>query len=360
MSKIKVFIVEDSPIAQEFLTFILNSDPEIRVIGTASDGEAALLALKSKNPDVILMDINMPKMNGFVATRKIMETLPVPIVIVSAVWDPHEVATTFRAMEAGAVAVLEKPVGIGHPDYKAVAKELVQTVKLMSEAKVVRRWARPSQVRAARKASRVVRPEQKLADIRVVAIGTSTGGPPVLQTILAGLAEDFPVPVLIVQHIASGFLQGMIRWLDQATDLQVRIATHGERALPGHVYLAPDDVHMGMSGNGRITLSAGEPENGLRPSISYLFRSVAGAFGEQAIGILLTGMGSDGAKELKMLREKGATTIAQDKDSSVVHGLAGAAINLDAAMYVHSPDEIAVMLASLVNNKALFRNNVKR
>ncbi len=348
---IKVLIVEDSPITQEFLTFILNADPDIDVIGVAGDGEQALVVLKSKNPDVVVMDINMPKMNGFVATRKIMETRPVPIIIVSAIWDPHEVATTFRAMEAGAVAVLEKPVGMGHPDHEAVAEEFVQTVKLMSEARVVRRWARPRQVRAAHKASRLAKLEQKSADIRVVAIGASTGGPPVLQTILAGLAEDFPVPVLIVQHIATGFIEGMIRWLDQVTDLQVRIAAHGEHALPGRVYLAPDGVHMGLSRNGRINLSTSESENGLRPSISYLFRSVADALGERAIGVLLTGMGSDGARELKILRDKGAITIAQDKDSSIVHGLAGAAIKLGAAMYVQSPDEIAMTLASLVDRK---------
>ena len=346
---IKVLIVEDSPITQEFLTYILNADPGIRVIGVANNGEQALIALRSKNPDVVIMDINMPKMNGFVATRKIMETRPAPIIIVSATWDPHAVDTTFRAMDAGAVAVLEKPVGMGHPNHEAMAKELVQTVKLMSEARVVRRWVRPRQVRAARKMSQLAKLKQRSADIRVVAIGTSTGGPPVLHTILAGLAEDFPIPVLIVQHISTGFLEGMIRWLDQVTDLQVRIAAHGERALPGRVYLAPDDVHMGLSKNGAITLSMSKPENSLRPAISYLFRSVADACGKQAIGVLLTGMGADGAKELKILRDKGAITIAQDKDSSIVHGLAGTAIRLGAAMYVQSPDEIVTTLTSLVD-----------
>ena len=348
---IKVLIVEDSPITQEFLTYILNADPGIRVIGVANNGEQALIALRSKNPDVVIMDINMPKMNGFVATRKIMETRPVPIIIVSAIWDPHEVATTFRAMEAGAVAVLAKPVGMGHPGHEAVAEEFVQTVKLMSEVRVVRRWADRRQVQVARKASRLAKLEQRSADIRVIAIGTSTGGPPVLHTILAGLAGDFPVPVLIVQHITAGFLKGMIQWLDRVTDLQVRIAAHGEQVLPGRVYLAPDNVHMGLSRKGTIILSASKPENSLRPSISYLFRSVADAFGEQVVGVLLTGMGSDGARELKILRDKGAITIVQDKDSSVVHGLARAAIKLNAAMYVQSPDEIATTLASLAGKK---------
>src|SRR5665811_2307336 len=197
---IKVLVVEDSPVVREFLVHILGADPGIQVIGTANDGEQALEAVARKRPDVITMDIHMPKLDGLEATRRIMETHPTPIVIVSGSTDPREVATTFRAMEAGAVAVLRRPAGIGHPDHEATVRELVQTVKLMSEVKVVRRWPR------VRREISVPGPPEPVvgrapAGVKVVAIGASTGGPPVLQTILAGLPKDFPAPVLIVQHM---------------------------------------------------------------------------------------------------------------------------------------------------------------
>ncbi len=348
---IKVLVVEDSPVARKLLMYILSSDPEIHMIGTANNGAEALEILERKKPDIIIMGINMPKMNGFEATRRIMETHPVPIVIVSATWDAKEVETTFRAVEAGAVAVLDKPRGINHPDYESMSKEFVQTVKLMSEVKVVRRWARLRRTEASPAVSQKVELKRTLPSIKLVAIGASTGGPQVLQTILSKFPKDFSVPLLIVQHIAAGFLEGLVEWLNQITDIPIHIAAHGERILPGHAYLAPDDFHMGVERGTQIALSKDAPENGLCPSVSYLFRSVADVFGKNAVGVLLTGMGKDGAEELKLMKEKGAVTIAQDKESSVVHGMPGEAIKLDAAMHVLPPDKIAAILESLVNKK---------
>lgn len=346
---IKVLVVEDSPVVREFLVHILGSDPDIQVIGTANDGEEALEAVRRTQPNVITMDIHMPKMNGLEATRRIMETHPTPIVIVSGSQDPREVATTFQAMEAGALAVLSRPAGIGHPDHEASARELVQTVKLMSEVKVVRRWPR------GRREAAVPRPgetglKRALAKVRVVAIGASTGGPPVLHTILAALPKDFPAPVLIVQHMAAGFIRGFADWLSQSSCLPVHLATHGEYILPGHIYLAPDECQMKVERGGRIVLTRDPPENGLRPSVSYLFRAVADVYGGDAVAGLLTGMGRDGAEELKLLREKGAITFAQDKESSVVHGMPGEAIRLDAATLVLPPERITAALMNLVNN----------
>lgn len=347
---IKVMVVEDSPVVREFLVYILRADPEIRVVGTANDGEQALEAVARARPDVITMDIHMPKMDGLEATRRIMETHPAPIVIVSGSADPHEVATTFDAMEAGALAIVRRPTGIGHPDHDASSAELVQTVKLMSEVKVVRRWPR---VRREAPAPRppAGRAEAAAAKVKVVAIGASTGGPPVLHTILAALPKDFPVPVLIVQHMASGFVRGFVEWLAQTSSLPVHLATHGETMLPGHVYVAPDEFQMKVDHGGRVVLAREAAENGLRPSVSCLFRSLAEVFGGAAVAGLLTGMGRDGAEELKLLRDRGAVTFAQDKDSSVVHGMPGEAIRLEAAMYVLPPDKIAAALTSLTNNK---------
>lgn len=344
---IKVLVVEDSPVAREFLVETLNADPEMSVIGTASNGTDALRVLASKKPDIVVMDLHMPHMNGVEATRRIMASAALPIIIVSAIWNPAEVEATFHALEAGAVAVLEKPAGMGHPDHEASTRELLQTVRLMSEAKVVGRRIRPPRARVLSR----TRVEPRLAQIRLVAMGTSTGGPPVLQTILSELTGDFPVPVLIVQHIAAGFLEGMIRWLNESSNLPIHVATAGEIPLPGHVYFAPDGVHTGIGRGGQLVFNQGESENGLRPSISYLFRTVADVLGEHAAGVLLTGMGKDGAAELKLMRTRGAVTIAQDRASSVVHGLAGEAIRLDAADYVLSPEEIATTLQLLVGKE---------
>ena len=347
---IKVLVVEDSPVVREFLVHILGADPGIQVIGTANDGEQALEAVARKRPDVITMDIHMPKLDGLEATRRIMETHPTPIVIVSGSTDPREVATTFRAMEAGAVAVLRRPAGIGHPDHEVTAGELVQTVKLMSEVKVIRRWpkaGRHAEVSRPAEANRA----QVEAKVKVIAIGASTGGPPVLQTILAALPQDFPVPVLIVQHMAAGFTQGFVQWLAQTSSLPVHLATHDEYIRPGHVYVAPDEFQMRVERSGKIVLTKDEPENGLRPSVSYLLRSVAEVYGRDAVAGLLTGMGRDGAEELKLLRGKGAVTFAQDKESSVVHGMPGEAIKLDAATFILPPEKIPAVLTNLAHNR---------
>jgi two-component system chemotaxis response regulator CheB len=349
--KINVLVVDDSAVARMHLAHLLESDSQIRVIATVNDGQTALDFIKAQVPDAVIMDIHMPVMDGFEATRRIMETQPVPIIICTATTSAKEVATTFRAMEAGAVACVQKPMGREHPDFDAVAAHLLQTIKLMSELKLVRRWARARTTVTPAPAVPVADGRQTPGEISVVGIGTSTGGPPVLQTILAGLPKNFPVPILIVQHIAQGFLPGLAEWLNQTTGFQVQIAAYGVCPLPGHVYLAPDNFHMGVAPGGRILLTKEELENGLRPAVSYLFRSLAEVCGPHAVGVLLTGMGTDGAAELKRMRDKGAVTIAQDRESSIVHGMPGEAIALGGATHVLPADKISEMLLTLVTRR---------
>lgn len=343
--KIKILIVDDSPLIQKMFAHLFRMDPQLEVIGTAGDGQAALAFVQIRKPDVILMDIQMPVMNGYEATRRIMETDPVPIVICSASSQRDEVSQTFLAMEAGAVACVSKPVGPGHPEFAPMVAALIDTIKLMSEVKLVRRRRMPEggaggiPMTPASAASGSVP--------KIVAMGASTGGPLVLQTILTLLPTDYPLPILIVQHIATGFVQGLADWLRTTTKRPVEEARHDAPVMPGHVYLAPDNYHMGISLEGRIALNNGELENGLRPAVSYLFRSVSRVYGAAAVGVLLTGMGKDGAENLLEMKGRGAVTIAQDRESSLIHGMPGEAIRLGAARHVLTPEGISDMLMSL-------------
>jgi two-component system chemotaxis response regulator CheB len=345
--KINVLVVEDSPVVQMLLKHLLDSDPRLHVVGTANNGQEAVDFVAGQKPDVILMDVHMPKMDGYEATRRIMETQPVPIVISSATMTNQEVGVTFHALEAGAVAFIEKPVGLNTPGFDRMMQNLLETVKLMAEVKVVKRWARDRRTVV----QPVAEPPRRVEAIQVVAIGASTGGPPVIQTILKGLPRDYPAPILVVQHIASGFLGGMVDWLRETTSFPVHLGSHGAPALPGTVYLAPDGFHMGLLPGGRILLSKDEPESGIRPAVSFLFRSIANTSGARAVGVLLTGMGRDGADELKLLKDKGAVTIAQDAETSVIHGMPGEAIRLGAALYTLPPEQIVALLLTLVNRK---------
>lgn len=338
---IKVLIVEDQITCQELLTHILNSDQEIEVIGTASNGEEALAFLAKEKPQVITMDMNMPKMNGLETIKQIMSTTPLPILVVSASYKPDEVARSFDALEAGAVAVIEKPFGPGHPDHERAARELVEKVKLLVQVKVVRR----SISKSPRKEKEIR--DDSSAPIEVIGIGASTGGPQALEQIFSGLPADFPFPLLVVQHIARGFLDGMARWLQEKTALSIHLGRDGEKITPGKIYLAPDEFQMGLKKNGQIYLSKDGPEYHVRPSVSYLFRSLSQNYGPRALGILLSGMGRDGARELKMMRDQEALTIAQNAESCIVFGMPGEAIALGGAELVLSPEEMVEKLISL-------------
>jgi two-component system chemotaxis response regulator CheB len=347
---IRVLVVEDSAVVRLFLERVLSSDPEIQVVASAKNGEEAVALVARLRPDLITMDINMTAMDGFEATRRIMESFPAPIVLVSASWDSGEIQTTFRAIEAGAVAVLAKPRG-GPGEHGPEARELIRTVKLMSEVKVVKRWPRQRGPQVAPQVSPApASTDERPQRIQIVALGASTGGPPAVKTILSTLPASLPVPVLVVQHIASGFASGFASWLAGASKLPVRVAAAGEPLRAGQVYVAPDDRHLGLGRGPQVELSEEAPENGVRPSVSFLFRAVARVFGGKAAAVLLSGMGADGAAELKLLREAGAATFAQDESSSVVFGMPAEAVRLGAARYVQPPEAIAATLQFLLRS----------
>lgn len=344
---IDVLIAEDSPTSREFLRQLLEADPGIRVIGTAVNGHEAIAAVQRQAPHLLLMDVHMPHLDGFEATRQLMRTRPLPIVIVSGTVD-DQVAATFRAIDAGALAFVQQPPGPLHPQHAAAVATLLNTVKLMAEVKVVRRWTEPA-TRAAAGSAPTVAPSPP-PSIAVIGIGASTGGPAALRELLGELGPALRVPVLVVQHIAAGFLPGFAEWLTSSCGLPVSVATHGEIARPGHVYLAQEDCHLGLDRHGRIQLDGAPAEHGLRPAVSFLFRSLRNACGERAVGVLLSGMGRDGADELKSLRDAGALTIAQDAASSVVFGMPGEAVRLGAARHVLAPEQIAALLKRLLSD----------
>ncbi|CAK0739990.1 Protein-glutamate methylesterase/protein-glutamine glutaminase [Gammaproteobacteria bacterium] len=338
---IDVLIVEDSRVIRSYLEYLIGSDQGLRVIGTAADGEEALASVARRRPDVILMDIHMPRLDGLEATRRILSSSqPVPIVICTASIHFGEVHTAMRALEAGALAVLRKPSGFGDPNAKAEGAAIINTLKLMSEVKMVRRWRHPPPVA-------MIQPDpgETTGQMAIVAMGASTGGPATVLQILSRLSPaTFPVAILLVQHISIGFTSGFTEWLAEASGWPVRMARDGEIPQPGRVYVAPDDHHLRVGRQGELRISQDEPHRGLRPSVGVLFRSVAERFGRQAVGILLTGMGRDGAEELKLMADRGAFTIAQDEESCVVFGMPAEAIKLGAAQFVGPPHRIAERL----------------
>lgn len=342
---VRVLIVDDSRVTQEFLKHVFSYDPSIEVVGFAGDGSEVLELINNKHPDVITMDIHMHRVNGYDATRLIMENAPTPIVVVSESINVKEETFLFKALEAGALAVVARPSGIGSSEHAAGVRELIRTVKMMSEIKLVRRLAKPPIKNTTEPNYIFLTPNPR--KIELIAIGASTGGPPVLLKILSLLPPDLPVPVLIVQHISPGFVESFTNWLSRASQFPLHIAEHGQQTKPGHGYVAPDGFHMGIGSDKKIELSNHPPENGLRPSVDHLFRS-AQKFGTRAVGVLLTGMGKDGAAELKAMKDAGAFTIAQDEDSSVVFGMPGEAVKIGAASCVLAPEEIGNLLNKLV------------
>lgn len=346
-SPVRVLIVEDSALYRKVLFSILQKDPGILIVGSANNGaEAVRLAARLK-PDVITMDINMPVMDGYEATRQIMAKSPCPIVMISSFSDGNH---TFDALKAGALTIVKKPVAGDPPE---AIKAMVSKVKLMADVKVVRHWSEDKRKQSTQTAvPHPASPERFLKNgvrPRLVAIASSTGGPGALATVLRPLPADFPLPILIVQHISEGFAESFASWLDKQLNLTVRIGRESDELKPGHVYIAPDSCHMSVGSRGLITLQKKMLKETICPSANVLFHSVAKTFGPSAIGIVLTGMGDDGADGLKALHERGAHTIAQDKETCVIFGMPAVAIERGAIDQVQSLTQISATLSKLVH-----------
>lgn len=345
--KIRVLLVEDSATAQSLLKGILAGDPVFDLVGVVSNGMQAVEAVAKLRPDVVSMDIYMPGMDGLEATRRIMQQTPVPIVIVSSYYRASDLSMSFSILKAGALTILTRPVGPMHPDYLRSSRSYLKTLKMMAGIKVTSQRTGPAPVfpdlarEVAKRAQAGSGENEKRA---IVAIGASAGGPMALQTILSQLPSDFPLPVLIVQHVDARFASGFCDWLNTSSSIPVKIAVHGEKILPGKAYLPPGNAHLGLLEEGILSVTEDSPEANLRPSVNYLFRSVARVYGGKSIAVLLSGMGTDGVQELKKLKEAGAFTVAQDETSSLVYGMPGEASRQGAVCAVASLEEIVSLM----------------
>jgi two-component system chemotaxis response regulator CheB len=362
---IRVVIVDDSPTARELLVTILQGTEGIQVVGVGRDGEEAVRLSRRLRPDVMTMDVRMPRMDGLEATRCIMRDVPTPIVIVTASLMRADMDLTFEALRAGALTVVRKP-GLADP---ATCDKVIQTVRLMSEVPVIHHWGRgeqrplvrfedssePARSVLSEVEEPVVLPLPIDADdqrrVQMIGIASSTGGPSALATVLGPLPTDFPVPILVVQHISRGFVAGLAEWLDGETPLRVGLAGHGDTPQPGTVLLAPDDYHVRVNAQGVVELYREQPYKGLRPSANYLFHSLARAYGPRAMGIVLTGMGDDGVEGLESLHRAGGFTMAQAEQGCVVYGMPRQAVACNAVDRVLTLEQIALTLDQIARRR---------
>jgi two-component system chemotaxis response regulator CheB len=348
--RLRVLVVDDSPVARRLLVHILGGDPELEVIAEAENGDEAVRLATGERPDVIVMDIVMPSMDGLEATRRIMQERPTPIVLVSASYGPGGyLSQSFEALQAGALTLVAKPSGPQSSSFAADAEELTITVKLMADVKLVARRARTRS-----HPQPVAKPARPPAGagrrpVEIVAIAASTGGPAALATILSALPTSTPVPIVVVQHMTDGFVEGLVDWLDARSPLAVRVARDGEPLGAGEVLVAPSGVHLRVSAGGSVALSHEPPAGGHRPSATHLFRSVASVYGAAGVGAILTGMGEDGVAGLSALREAGGLVLAQDEGTSVVYGMPMKAASLGIVDQVVPVDRMAAALIATWN-----------
>jgi two-component system chemotaxis response regulator CheB len=343
--RVRVVVAEDSVTARHLLVALLGDDPAIEVVGQAANGLEALDLTRRLRPSVVVMDIRMPVMDGFEATKRIMIEMPTPIVIVTATAD-DEVELGLRAVQLGALTLLPKPTGPGDPAFSAQAARYVSLVKAFSDVKVVRRH---------REVDITVSPGRAapMADgtVEVVAVAASTGGPAALFRLLERLPRTSATPFLVVQHISEGFTAGLVSWLGSGIPLPVKVAEDGEPLAAGTIYVAAERRHLEVTGQGTVALSNGPAVGGFRPSATVLFESVAARYGPAAAVVVLTGMGRDGFDGVVAVKKAGGRVLAQDEATSVVFGMPGVVVAEGLADVVGPVEVLADRLRGLLSRR---------
>ncbi len=347
--KVGVLVVDDSPLCRQLIVDALSKDPTLEIIGTAANGQEAIEKTRALKPQVITMDVDMPVMDGLTATEKIMGEIPTPILVLTA--DPRNQAPelTHRALEVGALALQVKPALDAGPEAWNLARE----VKLLSSVRVIRHLRG---VRKMPSASHPAVPDSvafSTSAIGVVAIASSTGGPQVVHRLLSDLPVDFPAPIVIVQHINAAFAESLAGWLSASSKLKIKVAQDGDSLVPGVVLIAPPDKHLVVPQRGKVSIIAGEPRDGHVPSASMLLESAAKAYGRRTVGMILTGMGADGADGMLAIKNAGGRTVAQSQETCVVFGMPGAAIARNAVEHIAHGDDLAQVLLRLARGEKI-------
>ncbi|MBZ0155718.1 MAG: chemotaxis-specific protein-glutamate methyltransferase CheB [Alphaproteobacteria bacterium] len=339
MKQIRVLVADDSGFARELIIAILSTDSEIRVVGEAVNGRDAVEKVKALKPDIVTLDIEMPVMDGLEAIEEIMASHAVPILVVTTRGDAR---TAYAAIAKGALDLVAKP-DINLEE----AQEFIDKIKLLSKIRVITHL---SGKRIPKEEKEALKPVFKggASEDRIVAIASSTGGPEALSIILSRLPSPFPCPIVIAQHISDGFVSGMVEWLKKIAKREVKVPAAGEPLAPGVAYVSPSERHMEVTGSRRIAFVERHPKDIYRPSCDLLLSSVAEVYGSRGIGIILTGMGSDGVQGLERIKTAGGVTVAQDEKTSVVFGMPKVAIERGCVDSILSLDEISGEITRLL------------
>lgn len=337
---LKVLVAGKNDASRAALLRLLEGKGLFQISRVLAEPGELVACVKKLRPNAIILSEKLDASALIAAIGDVMSECPTPILIIVANHTAEKSAVALDALRAGALSIVRLPAE-GEAARRARAEqELLETIRAMSQVKLVRRWRRsqPDLPPATRETKRPKGASQ------IVAMAASTGGPAALQAILNQLPEDFPAPILIVQHIAPGFIHGVVEWLNKASPIEVQVATDGQRLQAGTAYFAPDDHHLGLKNRSYLRLSNDAPINGFRPSATYLFDSVAKTFDGNALAVILTGMGEDGLEGLKTLAAANGRIIAQSESSSVVFGMPGVAVRHGLANQILAPDSIAKAL----------------
>jgi two-component system chemotaxis response regulator CheB len=352
---IRVLIVDDSPTEVALIQHIIESTHDMIVVGVAKNGKEAIELTAKLKPDLITMDIQMPVIDGLEATRIIMAHHPTPIVVISSTVSDESINATFHILEAGALTALAKPVNIFSSSFKERSAYIIDTLRSLSEIRVTKKPLKESLTDEKRKAGKHEH-KVKVGHYELIAIGASVGGPMALKAILSHLSSDFPLPIVVVQHMSNGFIRGFVQWLEQNVSLKVKVPTNGELLEKGTVYIAPDKRHLqiGREHDRLVSmLVEGDSSDGFCPSITVLLQSVAKISGKKAIGMLLTGMSDDGTEGLLALKQAHGHTLIQGPGSAVVFGMGAVAQSIDAVDQVIELESIANYLTTICISKAV-------
>lgn len=354
MTANRVVLVEDSPVALEILQRLLNSSPDVDVVGTARDGVEGLEVITRTKPDVICTDLLMENMDGLELTKRVMAEDPRPILVISNFVNKTDVDNVFRLLQAGASDVFPKPTTDSPTDYEKLKAALVTKIKVLSNMKVTaKRPGQSTSSSAKPMTSGAFSGSQPLmtnvsSRVKVIAIGASTGGLQAIQKIVCQLPGNFPLPIICTVHLSTGVLSGLVNWLSSECPLQVKIAEVGESPVPGTVYFAPEKSNLELNAQGKFIYSNCPETDKHCPSISAMFKSVAKAYGRATAGVLLTGIGSDGAEGLQAIAQAGGITVGQEEKGGAF-GMVKEAMGLKAVQHTLSIDKIAAFLLKTIS-----------